>query len=445
MKRLIYKELVVWKNGSARKPLILRGARQVGKSYLLSEFGEREFPTTHLFDFEKDAHRLIPAFEESLDPRKLVQSLALIQNRRIDENHLIVFDEIQNCPRALTSLKYFCEELPKQPLCAAGSLLGVAVSESAFPVGKVSFLDLYPMNFEEFLMNSGQEMLYESFAASFRQGSVSPIVHSALWDSLKEYYVTGGMPEVVRTFFEFGKQKAQAFFAARKIQNDIIGSFLQDFAKHSGAVNAGQIAAIFENIPRQLSGTVDASVKRYRFKDVLPGKKGYAQLANPIRWLERAGLVHRVSLCERPEIPFKAFCKENLFKLFILDCGLLGCMLNLPPETLISQDYGITKGFFAENFVTTELLSAGESNLCSWVGRNSEIEFLFDGNGSPVPVEVKSGSRTKAQSLRQFMLKYTPRHAIKISGKPLSIPETGIISVPLYYAGQLDSVWKRSL
>ncbi|VGO14906.1 hypothetical protein PDESU_03476 [Pontiella desulfatans] len=437
MKRLLYNDLVEWKKTVVRKPLILRGARQVGKSWLLSEFGRHEFPAFHLFDFEKDSDRLLPLFEESLEPGKLLQGLALVQNRPIHQDDLIVFDEIQACPRALTSLKYFCEELPEQPVCAAGSLLGVAIAGGSFPVGKVTFLDLYPLDFEEFLMNSGQDLLFEAFVSSWNARKVSGIAHTGLWSLLKEFYIVGGMPEAVQTYFGHGDRKAEGFFAVRKLQSALIGSFLQDFTKHSGAVNAAHIAAVFENIPRQLSGYMDASVKRYRFKDVVPGRKGYGQLEGPIGWLEKAGLVHRVSVCERAEVPFNAFCKNNMFKLFVLDGGLLGCMLGLSPDSLMAQDYGLTKGFFAENHVAAEFVAAGESHLYSWSERNSEIEFLMDWGGEVVPVEVKSGLRTKAQSLRRFILKYNPRHVIKISAKPLEVSNETLINVPLYYAGRL--------
>jgi len=426
-----------WKDTRRRKPLILRGARQVGKSYILSEFGKNEFPAYHRFDFEENGNELIPLFEESLNPKKLLQNLAIYQGKSIAKTDLVIFDEIQNCPRALTSLKYFCEELPEQPVCAAGSLLGVALSEGSYPVGKVCYLDLFPMNFEEFLMNSGQDLLYEAYDFSWEEKNVSPVVHSKLWDTLKEYYVVGGMPEVAGTFFGYGEQKADGMLAVREKQSALILSFLEDFTKHSGAVNAAHIAGVFENIPRQLSGYVDTSVKRYRFKNVLPGKKGFSSLAGPLHWLEKAGLIHKVPVCSCAEVPFQTFCKANLFKLFVFDVGLLGCMLGLSPNGLMMQDYGLTKGFFAENFVAGEFKAAGERALYSWAERNSEIEFLLERDGEIIPVEVKSGSRTKAQSLRQYLLKYSPRRAIKVSGKPLSSPEGPIFNIPLYSSGRV--------
>jgi len=439
MKRILYAELLRWKGMQGRKPLVLRGARQVGKSYLLSEFGRQEFPDFHLFDFEKNGRELVPLFEKSLDPQRLIQDLGLHQERPIGPSDLILFDEIQNCPRALTSLKYFCEELPRQPVCAAGSLLGVAVLERAYPVGKVTHLDLFPMSFEEFLINGGHDLLLEAFYSSWEQGDTSPVVHSKLWDRLKEFYVTGGMPEAVATFFRHGNEQAAGLLAARDVQRELVRSFMQDFAKHSGAVNAAHIAAVFEDVPRQLFGHVDASVKRYRFKHAVPGIRGFAQLEGPIGWLEKAGLVHRVPVCQRAEVPFQAFTKANMFKLFVCDVGLLGSMLELSPAVLMGQDFGITKGFFAENFVACEWLAAGKQSLYSWSERNSEIEFLLAVDEEVIPVEVKSGLRTRSQSLRQFRLKYSPLRAIKISGHPLATGDGSLVHVPRYYAAKVPS------
>ena len=417
--------------------MILRGARQTGKSYLLSEFGRNEFSDFHIFDFEKEGKDLIPLFDGTLNPRQLLQNLSLYQERPIKVSDLIVFDEIQNCPRALTSLKYFCEEMQDQAVCAAGSLLGVAVLESAYPVGKVTHLDLFPMSFEEFLSNSGHDMLLDSYHTSWSEGFVSSVTHAGLWDRLKEYYVTGGMPEAVAAFFKCGADKAEGLRSAREIQKGLIRSFMQDFAKHSGVINAAHIAAVFEDVPRQLFGNIDGSVKRYRFKHAISGIRGFAQLEGPIGWLEKAGLVHKVPVCQRAEIPYAAFTKANMFKLYLCDIGLLGSMLGLSPGVIINQDFGTTKGFFAENYVACQWKAAGEEALYSWSERNSEIEFLLTFDDQVVPVEVKSGLRTRSQSLRQFCLKYNPQIAIKISAKPLLFGGNTLINVPLFYAGRV--------
>lgn len=440
MKRSIYKELIAWKESRDRVPLILRGARQVGKSYILREFGKNEFARYHHFDFEKNKKELLPLFRESLSPERLLTNLSLFAGTQIEVGKdLMVFDEIQNCPEALTSLKYFSEDLPGMFVCAAGSLLGISLSGTSFPVGKICYLDLYPLNFEEFLMNTGDNILFNEFQEALSIGQTSSLLHRRLWDCLKEYYVVGGMPRIVSNYFSAREKKAEGMLRARKLQAELLDTYRSDFSKHSGRINALHIGSVFENIPVQLASHIDGSVQRFRFRDVLPGKRSYASLEGPIDWLLGAGLVYKVPICEKSQIPFKSFTKANIFKLYVFDIGLLGCMLDLDPHTIMSQDYGLIKGFFAENFVASELTSNGEKNLYSWSERESEIEFLLDINGIVIPVEVKSGIRTKAQSLRQYLIKYNPELAVMLSGKPLDLQKRPVLSYPLYYTGKLVS------
>ncbi len=438
MKRKIYKDLLAWKRAPVRKPLILRGARQVGKSYILDEFGKKEFSRYHHFDFEKSKKDLVPLFKESLSPDVLIKNLSLFAGVSIDPvNDFLVFDEVQNSPEALTSLKYFCEDMPELYICAAGSLLGVALSSSSFPVGKVSYLDLYPMNFREFLLNGGNDLLYESYKDAIFEGTVSSIAHGKLWDCLKEYYVVGGMPGVVASYLSSPDEKVEGMKRVRVLQRELLDGYRSDFSKHAGKVNAVHIGAVFENVPLQLASHMADSVQRFRFKDVIPGKRGYASMEGAIDWLQKAGLIYKVPICQRSQLPLKAFTKANIFKLFIFDVGLLGCMLGLEPRTLILQDYGLIKGFFAENYVACELIAGGEKDLYSWTERNSEIEFIKDCEGNIIPIEVKSGLRTKAQSMRQYIKKYNPQTAVMISGRPLSLKGQYMINFPLYYAGEM--------
>jgi len=438
MERLLYDDLNRWRSARNRLPLILRGTRQVGKTYLLKQFGDREFKQCHHFDFEKSGELLGPLFDGELSPRRLLRDLSLLVGQPIDPREsLVIFDEIQNCPRALTSLKYFSEELPEQAVCAAGSLLGVMLSGESFPVGKVAFLDLYPLSFEEFLLNSAEPMLYAAFAGLLSDESPSLAVHNRLWDLLKQYYVVGGMPQVVAAFVSSDAQSIEALSLARMMQRGLLDAYMRDFNKHAGKVNAVHIASVFENIPRQLSANVDGSVRRYRFRDVVPGKRRYADLLGPIDWLVKAGLVYKVHVCTRPELPLMAFTKPNTFKLFIFDVGLLGCMLELDPGTLVLQDYGQTKGFFAESYVACELVSAGQHALYSWSGRNSEIEFLLTRGSEIIPLEVKSGIRTKARSLRTYMEKHGTHVALKVTAKPFRKDPSPVRCIPLYSVGQL--------
>lgn len=446
MNRLLYEHLVAWKHERDRVPLILRGARQVGKSYLLKAFGEQEFARCHHFDFEKNGRELIPLFKENLSPQRLVDNLSLFAGVQIvPGKDLVILDEIQNCPEALTSLKYFAEEMPELFICAAGSLLGIALSQTSFPVGKVCYLDLYPLSFREFVMHAGDELLQNAFEASLEEGRTSSILHNRLWDLLKEYYVVGGMPRIVANYLALRERKAEALLKSRTLQAELLETYRGDFSKHSGKVNALHIASVFENIPVQLASHMDYSVRRYRFKDVLPGKKGYDALAGPIDWLVHAGLVYKVPICEKSQLPLMSFTKANIFKLYLFDVGLLGCMLDLQPVTLMSQDYGMIKGFFAENFVASAFVESGQRRLYSWTERNSEMEFLLDIDGRIVPVEVKSGVRTKAQSLRQYLIKYNPDVAVVVSGKPMDLTKRPVLQVPLYHAGGLLGLLKRVL
>ena len=443
MKRLLYKKLLQWKNSPVRLPLILRGARQVGKTYLLKAFGKAEFGEMHYFDFERDREQLAQLFETNLSPQQILENLSFVVGQRIDpETTLLVFDEIQICPRALTSLKYFAEEMPEMAVCAAGSLLGTTLSTESFPVGKVTFLDLYPMNFEEFLLNNGNEMEYQAFQTLFYQKPGSPIVHQKLWEHLKRYYVTGGMPGVVQTYIKSSNAEIDRLNEVRNVQRQLLDTYTRDFNKHAGKVNATHIGMVFENIPRQISSVLDGSIQRYRFKDVIPGKRRFADLQGPIDWLIKAGLVHIVHPCSKPELPLKAFTKANIFSLRFLDVGLLGCTLDLNPSTILLENYGQSKGFFAENFVACEWLASGESNLYSWEHGQSEIEFLRVIDNHVIPVEVKSGLRTRAQSLRQYIQKYSPQFAVKITANPFNVGDNRILNIPLYAAG-MD--WRQAI
>ena len=438
MKRTIYQKLLEWKDATGRSPLLLKGTRQVGKSYILQAFGENEFSAYHHFNFERDKN-LSSVFDADLNPERIITDLSIYSGKKVDvDRDLVIFDEIQECSDALTSLKYFSEKMPQLSLCCAGSLIGVKLSSGSFPVGKVDFLTLYPLNFEEFLMALNDELSLALYRDSDNVDAFSEIAHQRLWNRLREYYVTGGMPQVVSTYLAYGDDPFEAMKRARGVQEKLVESYNSDFAKHSGKINSIHIVSVFENVPIQLSANIDGSVKKYKFRGVIPRKKGYAELQGPIGWLEKSGLVLRVKVCKRAEMPLESFCKESRFKLFLFDIGLLGCMLGLPVGLIHSQDYGIIKGNFAENFVAQEFAAAGVSRLYSWMEGTSEIEFIRAIGNALVPVEVKSGIRTQAKSLRQYILKYAPKKAVKISGKPLKRIRGQVIqNYPLYLAAKI--------
>ncbi len=411
-------------------PLMLMGARQVGKTFLVNQFGVSEYKNVHTFNFQ-ESPALCSIFDTSLKPEQLLDELAIYQRQDINPvTDLVFFDEIQDCERAITSLKYFQENFPSLHIIAAGSLLGVKLNYASFPVGKVEMLHLYPLSFEEFLNATKDTLAIRLFAETNRLKSC----HLLLWDYLKHYFFVGGMPKAVTAWLKENGINSR-IEAVRKIQKDLLAGYEKDIAKHSGKINALHITTLFENVPRQLSLVLDGSVKRFRFKDVLPGKRTYGQLQSTISWLEHAGLIYKVFPIEgQPRIPLKAFCKENIFKLFVFDVGILGAMLDLSYKDLTDQEYGIAKGYFAENFVACEFIKAGVKGLYSWQMRNAEIEFLqVTADSEIVPVEVKSGKRSKAKSLVSYIARYNPAYTAKLVGKMGGTDEKYKV-LPLYYA-----------
>jgi hypothetical protein len=433
MKRKAYKQIVDWKSKDDRMPLVLIGARQVGKTYLLTEFGKCSYPDIHIFNFQEKAvlHQI---FEKDLDVNRIIEELAIIQRKDIDiHRDLVFFDEIQDCSKALTSLKYFYEKLPSLHIVSAGSLLGIQLNASSFPVGKVNIYSLYPMSYEEFLYASEDTFAIRLYDEMNR----SETAHQLLWEYACQYFYVGGMPAAVKHWFsDCGIQKK--IDRVRKTQNDILTGFHQDFAKHSGKTNALHISTLLKNIPVQLSIVQDGSAKRFRFKDVLPKKRTFEHLSSTIDWLDAAYLIQKVYLIEsRPQIPLSAYIKDNKFKMFLFDVGLLGAMLELTYHDFIHQQYGMIKGFFAENFVACELKAMGMSNLYSWAQSKSEIEFIYVSKTSEIiPIEVKSGKRTKSKSLKSYIDRYAPQTTIKLVGKVGGNDPKQIV-MPLYYAAKI--------
>ena len=422
-------------------PLVLTGARQVGKTYLLTQFGKQEYSDIHIFNFQENP-ALNDIFKKDLDTSRILEELSISQRKDINTNtDFIFFDEVQECDEAITSLKYFYEKLPELNIVAAGSLLGIKLNASSFPVGKVDIYHLYPMTFSEFIEASSDDLALRLFAEISRLETA----HKVLWDYAKQYFFVGGMPKAIEKWFSSAGIN-ERISSVRKIQKDILTGYEKDFSKHSGKINAVHLAGLLNNIPIQLSKVLDGSVKRFRFKDALPNKRTYSQLSNTISWLANAGLIYKVFCVEcRPQIPVKAFTKENFFKLFLFDVGMLGAMLELSYTSLMDHSYGITKGFFAENFVACELKALGHENLYSWNESKSEIEFLYVTDESKIiPLEVKSGKRTKAKSLDSYVERYSPEKTIKLVGKVGGSDKKRLV-LPLYYAGRLGDILYQEL
>lgn len=444
MLRDAHSDLLLWKDSKPRKPLILSGARQVGKSYLVNEFGVSSFRQIHSFNFEREP-RAAAIFERDLVPQRILGELALLSGRQIQAgSDLLFFDEIQAAPKALTSLKHFCEEMPQLAVCAAGSLLGIHLAQSSFPVGSVDWLHLFPLSFNEFVTARANEPVRSAYEAAMHGEEISSTAHLLFWDLWREYLVTGGLPEVVSRYLSHSPGTLEAFIDVRDTQQKLINAYLADVAKHSGKVNAQQIERIWASVPQQLATAQDMSVNRFKFKDIVPGVHNFARLAGPIDWLANAGLIIQVPVCGRAEIPLSAFTKSNHFKIYMFDVGILGAMLDLPPSALMSYDLGMYKGFVAENFVAQSLKSAKSQHpFFGWTEGTSELEFLLQGSQTATPIEVKSSLRVRAQSLRVFNEKYKPKYSIVLSGRPFkeSPNANGVttnVQCPLYLA---DRTW----
>lgn len=435
MKRDIFDQLKAWKDKKDRKPLILRGVRQVGKTYILQAFAEACFPAAHYLNFEKD-EKLKAIFERDLNPQRIVQEISFYLNRPIDtDRDIVIFDEVQNIPRSLTALKYFCEEMPRLAVCAAGSLLGVHLGEASFPVGKVEFMDMFPMSFPEFLEGIGDTRSAELIKSCKDTENISEVVHSYLWEQLKKYFVVGGLPEVVNVYAQSADNLFLAVENVRKKKEDLLATYHADMAKHCGKQNAMHIERLWKNVPAQLAREQNGSASKFRFKGVLPGISRFSKLSGAIDWLEAAGLIVKVPIVNSGGLPFSAHAVENSFKLYIFDVGILGVLSGLPAKTILDYDYGTYKGYFAENYAAQEFRCSGIHDLFCWKEKTSEVEFLREVGGAVIPIEIKSGWVTKSKSLKVFTEKYKPAYRVVFSAKLLSIDRnSGLHQYPLYLA-----------
>jgi len=436
MLRHLMTDLQHWKDRKDRKPLILRGARQAGKTWLLKHFGEQEFPNFHYVNFEED-ERLNRLFQDDLRPGRLLDELRFYLGRPIDPvTDLMIFDEIQRSPRALNSLKYFCEQIPELALCAAGSLIGVLMTPESFPVGKVTFLDLRPMNFEEFLQGIGEDLLYDLMNGHDLKRPIPEAAHSRLWELWKQYLVVGGLPEAVQLFSGHKSNLYDAVTSIRVVQKNLLDTSLADIAKHSGRMNALSIERLWRNVPVQLAQTQDGSAPKFRFREAIPGIRGYEQLNAPLTWLEKADLIIRSFIVERAALPLSGYARENRFKLYFFDTGLLGALAGMAPAVFLKYGFGSYQGYVAENFVAQELRAAGVERLYCWQGRTSEIEFLVESENEIIPWEVKSGRITNSKSLTVYEERYQSKTSFVLSAANFQQKGTRSLA-PIYVAGTL--------
>lgn len=435
MKRDIVKQILTWQQRATRKPLILQGARQVGKTYILKKHAQENFPNIHYFDLEKLRNELTTIFNgKTLDPHEIIKKLEFISNMTIDiNNDVVIFDELQAIPRAITSLKYFCEDMPQLAIMTAGSNLGVVLADAPFPVGKVECITMYPMTFLEFLQGTNETAAYKFINNFNRNNNIEDFYHSKFLELLKNYFITGGLPEVVDVYRAKKDNLLEAFREVRYLQDQLILQYERDFSKYSGITNARHIERVFSAVPSQLSAASDKTSPKFKFKDVISkGFRSYEALADPIDWLVKAGLIIKLPIIEHPTTPLKYAINENRFKLMMFDIGILGAMVKLSPQAIMNHNYGSYKGYFVENFILCELTGYGYDTIMNWQGRTSKVEFLIEtSQGKIIPIEVKAGTNTKAKSLAAYITKYSPNLALKFTAKKYGA--TGLIhTYPLY-------------
>jgi len=423
-------DLVKWKNSEQRKPLLLRGVRQCGKTWLLREFGKINYQDVAYFNFEgNDA--LGARFDNDLDVMRIIKELGVLRNTVIQPGKtLIIFDEIQFCNRALTSLKYFCEEASEYHVVCAGSLLGVALSKPlSFPVGKVELLTLLPMNFHEFLLANKEDMLCEHLQSLRTDEKIPKMFADKLENYLRDYYITGGMPEAVCTWL-----RTKDIGELEIIQQKILDSYELDFAKHAPSKDFPKLSAIWRSIPQQLS----KESSKFIFSQVKKGWRG-KDLEDALEWLISAGLVHKVTKIERPFVPLSAYADHTYFKLYLSDIGLLRRMSNVPAEYIIEKSdiYKDFKGAMVENYVLCELVNCYKTEQYYWKsGNTAEVDFIIYHNTRVVPVEVKSERNNKSKSLAEYRKKYNPEISVKTSMSNVTYGE--VRHIPLYLLWLID-------
>lgn len=429
MYRIAMETLIQWKAGKRRKPLIIEGARQVGKTWLMQEFGKQLFADTIYINFDSNSV-MEELFAADLDTDRLILGLELFAGRKIDPEHtLLIFDEVQEVPRALSSLKYFYENAPEYHIVCAGSLLGIALhGGTSFPVGKVDFLKLYPLSFREFLMATGKARFAELLDA--RDFGMITSFKQTYIDALKQYYFVGGMPEAVQSFVEnldFGE--------VREIQKRILTAYEQDFSKHAPLEIVPKLRMIWNSIPSQLA----KENKKFIYGLVREGGRA-KEFETALLWLSDCGLVHRIGRVNAAGIPLKAYEDLKAFKLFLLDVGLLGCMVGLGQRTLLEGNtlFMEFKGAFTEQYICQQLKTIDGLGLYYYTNdRGScEVDFVVDTGEHVVPVEVKAETNLKAKSLKIYREKFRPKRSVRTSMADFR-EEEGLINLPLYAIEQI--------
>lgn len=431
MKRFIINDLYAWRDSKRRKPLIIRGARQVGKTWILEEFG-KEFEDGFLrinFDKQPEYHQF---FKSTKDVHRILKNIAMASGQKITTKTLVIFDEIQACEDALNSLKYFCEDAPEYYIACAGSLLGLQLAKG-FPVGKVDFLDMGPMTFTEFLLANGDDNLVEYISQIDTLENIPEAFMNPLNEKLKMYFVTGGMPEAVLVWTEDGDIKA-----ADKVLSEILTAYQSDFGKHTEPTDVPKIKLIWDSLPSQLA----RENKKFLYSVVKEGARA-REYENALNWLYNADLVRKTFRISKPGLPISAYDDLSIFKIYMLDVGLLRKHSHLSTSTFAEENRLFTefKGALTENFVLQSLLRQFEVVPRYWSDVNYEVDFIIQRENDILPIEAKAGTNVKSTSIKNYAKKYADETPlmIRLSLKNLSL-DGKVLNVPLALIDQLDNL-----
>ena len=429
MERKALQDLINWKNSVNRKPLVIRGARQVGKTWLMKEFGDKWYANCAYFNFDEE-DQLKSIFEINKNPHRIVELLSIIAGEKIVPGEtLIVFDEIQECPEALNSLKYFKENANEYHVVAAGSLLGTLLAEpKSYPVGMVNLLDIYPLGFDEFLQATDPS-LFRYYETIQKDQQIEEIFHNRLLDAYNYYLIIGGMPECVASWVD---EKDPARIA--QIQKELVEIYENDFSKHNGKVNSGRILMVFRSIVSQLA----KSNEKFMYGAVREGGRA-RDFEEAIEWLVSAGMLNRVYNVSKIEHPLAAFDKLDQFKLFVFDTGLLKHMAGIDNSAiLLKNDYQF-KGPLTENYLLQQLRGQFEVEPRYYSDKNSEIDFILQFGTEIIPVEAKGGEDKSAPSFKKYIADHHPQHALRYSKRGYR-KDGFITNIPLYLASKTNQL-----
>ena len=432
MRRYIKEQLVKWKNRKDRKPLILKGARQVGKTYILKEFGEEQYENIEYFNFDHD-EPLKELFTNTKDPKRILEQLTFATGKAIKpEKTLIIFDEIQECSDALNSLKYFQEEANEYHIVCAGSLLGIKLSHTSFPVGKVEYLEMYPMTFTEFLLADGAENLVKYMESINKIEKIPDIIFTQLNEKIKSYFIIGGMPEVVRAWVE-----NKDIEEVNRLQKQILKGYEDDFGKHIENTNMqAKISIIWESIVSQLA----KENKKFLYQVAKDGARA-REYEDAVNWLNNANIVDKIFNVTKPDFPLNAYTDLSSFKLYMLDVGLLRRKANLDSRIVIERNklFEEFKGALTENFILNMLLFKYEDRPNYYVFDRHEIDFIIQERNEIIPIEVKSSENRNNASLTRFNENNDNKISVRFSTRNLDMSGK-ILNVPIFMAEYIDKL-----